>query len=648
MWYIVNENGDQSSPVVMTLVSPATNKLAQRHPIRSCSQVFLQPHIRIAPLIDIQRSVHRHSVALRALRLWTPFQVFRNYIEKLQMTTIITTYGPIVGFDDPLSAGQSDSCTNEQSGNNEAPVSKWLGIPYAQAGRWQRPRSPAPWVTPLQCTKFGPRFPQALNITDLIFSRKEGFIQSQLPPVESEELGFNLNVFAPTASQVTDELPVLVWIYGGSLEGGSSDSPIYDPTEWIRRELHEGRKFIVVTGNYRCGIFGFMACEDLVKEDPEGLAGNYGAYDCIAMLQWVQDNIRSFGGNPDNVTIFGESAGAFLVGALLVTQQKLFKQAILQSGAPETLTHRSIDCGSNREYFESLLQHFSIPHDLTSQERIKLLKEIPTSRMMEFISARGAVINDYGLTIEESRKSSIWAKPAIDLIKERKWNPHLKSIMMGHTKDEGSIFAFLFQTTTKEGYENVLKKRCPFSPQTKIDELYSLPENLETQAPLNTDWKNCVGSRLIADQLCESPLENLALAFDEVKHHQTGESCQLFFYQLNEKIPTIDRGSDWGAFHTSDIPLIFNIKTFWDSNSDQAKTSAVLGRMWVNFAQTGSPDSIWPQYAPSISPMKLFIKSGGKVIVDDMRTARTELQKNRIQFWIGQLPDIVKMKEIVH
>ncbi|EFP83441.2 uncharacterized protein PGTG_08627 [Puccinia graminis f. sp. tritici CRL 75-36-700-3] len=540
------------------------------------SQVFLRPVILVVPLINLQRSLLRNSVALYVLTLLTPIPALvpADFLdsEELQMAAIKTLYGPVAGFDDPFPTVQSDSCPHEQSDGGEAPVSKWLGIPYARAGRWQRPRSPTPWAAPLQCTKFGPRFPQALNLTDLIFSRKEGFNQNQHSPPESEELGFNLNVFAPKSSQVTGELPVLVWIYGGSLEGGSSDSAIYDPTEWIRRESHEGRNFIVVTGNYRCGIFGFMACQDLVEDDSEDLAGNYGqaqllqlygkdrsdielllkelmiALQCFnGWVSFVQDNIRAFGGNPDNVTIFGESAGAFLVGALLVTQQKLFKQAILQSGAPETLTHRSVDSSINREYFESLLQHFNIPHGLASEQRIKLLKEIPTSKIMEFVSARGAVVNDYGLTIEESVKSSIWTKPAIELIKERKWNPHLKSLLMGHTKDEGSIFAFFFQTTTKEGYEHVLRKRCPFSPQNKIEKLYPPPEDLETQTPLTTDWKNCAGSRLIADQLCESPMENLAMSFDEVKHHVTGEPCKLFFYQLNENLPSIDRGLDWGA-----------------------------------------------------------------------------------------------------
>lgn len=561
------------------------------------------------------------------------------------MTTAITTlFGPVVGFNDTSPALQGDCGTNEQPVGSESTVSKWLGIPYAQAGRWQRPRPPTPWVAPLKCTKFGPHFPYPTIITDLIFSRKENLIKKRHPSFESEELGFNLNVFSPSVSPASEALPVLVWIYGGSLEGGSSDSVIYDPTEWIRRESQEGRKFIVVTGNYRCGIFGFMACPDLVKSDPEGLAGNYGAYDCIAILQWVQENIRSFGGDPDNVTIFGESAGAFLIGALLVTQKKLFKQAILQSGAPDTLTHRDVDSDINLQYFQSLVEHFDIPHELTATQRIELLSGLPTLDIMEFVATRGSVVNDYGLTIENS-KSSIWPKSAIELIKERRWNPHLKSVMMGHTKDEGSIFSFFFQTQSKEGLEKVLAKRCPFSSRSKIEKLYPFPECKEAQSPMDLDWKNSSGSRLIADQLCESPMENLAQALDGVKHHATGEYCRLFFYELNENLPSIDLGSEWGSFHAIDLPLIFNVKTLWKPDSDQAKTSALMGRIWADFGKTGCPDPSWPEYLPSTSPMKLFIEKGGEMHVEDMGSFRTELQKRRIQFWIGQLPRIVRLKE---
>ncbi|MBW0505061.1 hypothetical protein O181_044776 [Austropuccinia psidii MF-1] len=557
------------------------------------------------------------------------------------MTIINTLSGPIVGFHDTFPTFQSpsfDMQSNNGQQGQELPVSKWLGIPYAQATRWRRPCAVPAWTAPLECTQFGPRFPQPTTIVDFLFNGKKGYVKR--PCFESEELGFNLNVFSPSNLENASQLPVLVWIYGGSLEGGSSDITLYDPTEWIRREARSGRNFIVVTGNYRCGIWGFMACQDLVETDPEGLAGNYGVYDCIAMLEWVQDNIKNFGGDPDNVTVFGESAGAFIVGALLVTQKKLFKRAILQSGAPECLTHRHVNSSLNKAYFQSLSEYFQLSKGLTSQRRIQYLKNLPTSTIMEFILARGSVINDYGLAIENSRlEISIWPKPIIQLIKEGKWNPHLESILMAHTRDEGSIFAFCFQTLSVQGYETVLK-RCPCTDRAKIDALY--PSSSDTLQPAaDVDWKNCAGSRLVADQVVESPIESLALAFEGVKHDQNGNTCKIFLCELNETIPAIDQGFDWGAFHTVDIPLIFNVKTLWEEESDQAKTSETIGRLWVNFSHTGCPDPMWPEYSAARAPMKCFIEKGGITHFKNVNEIRSDLEKQRIQFWIDELPKIV-------
>lgn len=134
-----------------------------------------------------------------------------------------------------------------------------------------------------------------------------------------------------------------VWIYGGSLTSGSGDRSIYDPTAWMRRDP-EHNPFILVTFNYRTGIFGFFSCSDLEATDPQGLSGNFGAYDTIAALSWVQDNIKSFGGDPENITVFGESAGAFLASNLLVCGRRLFSRAILQSAASSTMVRSLLGC----------------------------------------------------------------------------------------------------------------------------------------------------------------------------------------------------------------------------------------------------------------------------------------------------------------
>lgn len=175
--------------------------------------------------------------------------------------------------------------------------------------------------------------------------------------VAQSEDSHTVNVFVPDGTKAGDKLPVLVWIYGGSLNNGSADRFLYDPTEWIRRSAADGKRFIVVTGNHRVNVFGpfslaacpllldlilgfsigFFSSPALLAQDPSGLSGNYGLYDCVAQLEWVQRNIAAFGGDAGRVTAFGESAGAFIISHLLVSGRKLFQRAIMQSAAPETM-----------------------------------------------------------------------------------------------------------------------------------------------------------------------------------------------------------------------------------------------------------------------------------------------------------------------
>lgn len=144
-------------------------------------------------------------------------------------------------------------------------------------------------------------FPQPGSGLEGIYGGKEGVLLRSW--VKSSEDSFTLNVFG--TAEPGELLPVLFWIYGGSLNNGSADKFLYDPTEWLRRTATEGKKFIVVTGNYRTNVFGFASSEDLKAADPKGLSGNYGLYDCVSQLEWIQANIANFGGDSSNVTIFG-------------------------------------------------------------------------------------------------------------------------------------------------------------------------------------------------------------------------------------------------------------------------------------------------------------------------------------------------------
>jgi para-nitrobenzyl esterase len=198
----------------------------------------------------------------------------------------------------------------------------FLGIPFATPPigdlRWKAPQPPTPWSGVRDATSFAARCAQWPIWADYIF-------QDAGP---SEDCLY-LDVYAPAAVSSARPLPVMVWIHGGAYVAGGSSEPRYSNSPLVDRGV------VLVNINYRMGVFGFLASEDLRREGG-GAAGNYGLMDMVAALQWVRANIASFGGDPGNVTIFGESAGSFAVSTLMASPltRGLFQKAIGESGAP--------------------------------------------------------------------------------------------------------------------------------------------------------------------------------------------------------------------------------------------------------------------------------------------------------------------------
>lgn len=190
------------------------------------------------------------------------------------------------------------------------------------------------------------------------------------------EDAFTVNIFAPTGTYTS--LPVLFWVYGGNLNSGSSNFPIYDPSEFVRQQAQAGSPCIVVTGNYRVGILGWLSTEDLQKVNDH--PGNYGLYDVISMLEWIQNNISAFGGDPKNVTAFGESAGAYLLATLLHSGRYLFKKLILESGSHALMALRP---KATFPQYNTLLESLKINGDsLTYKERVDKLKSVPADLLI--------------------------------------------------------------------------------------------------------------------------------------------------------------------------------------------------------------------------------------------------------------------------
>ena len=185
------------------------------------------------------------------------------------------------------------------------------GVPYAQPPvgslRFARPQEHEPWEGPRDCTQFSPRCPQC-DLTAMDFYSKE-FYDEMVPPEDEDCL--YLNVWTPADAQPGSKLPVLFWIHGGAFMHGCGSEKEFDGEGMARKGV------ILVTVNYRVNVFGFFAHPDLEAETPERVSGNYGILDQIFALQWVRENIAAFGGDPEKVTIAGQSAGCMSVQALV-------------------------------------------------------------------------------------------------------------------------------------------------------------------------------------------------------------------------------------------------------------------------------------------------------------------------------------------
>ena len=199
-------------------------------------------------------------------------------------------------------------------------VRVFRGIPYAAPPvgdlRWREPQPAASWKGVRKALEFGPRCVQGPIFDDMVFRDQP-----------SEDCLY-LNVWTPARS-AAEKLPVMVWIHGGGFQAGSASEPRQDGARLARKGV------VVVSLNYRLGVFGFLAHPELTKESGRGASGNYGLLDQVAALRWVRDNVAAFGGDPGNVTIFGESAGSLAVSALMASPlaRGLFQRAIGESGA---------------------------------------------------------------------------------------------------------------------------------------------------------------------------------------------------------------------------------------------------------------------------------------------------------------------------
>ena len=285
------------------------------------------------------------------------------------------------------------------------------GIPFAAPptgnNRWRAPQPVAHWSGARPASEYGPRCTQG--------GPPRGPNTAASPPTSEDCL--YLNVWT-TAESANDRRPVMVWIYGGGFFGGAGSEPRYAGDGLAKKGA------VVVTLNYRLGALGFFAHPDLSSESGHKASGNYGMLDALAALRWVQQNIAGFGGDPDNVTVFGESAGANMTAALVGSPaaEGLFRRAIAQSGAWMGLGMAPMGTLANAEQAGTKAMADA------GMESIAALRAKPAQEVFTSIRGGNLVVDGYlipedlSLTFASGRQNSV-------------------DILVGSNQDEGTFFA---------------------------------------------------------------------------------------------------------------------------------------------------------------------------------------------------------------
>ena len=442
----------------------------------------------------------------------------------------------------------------------------FLGIPYAAQPigdlRWRPPQSAPAWSGVLSAKAYGPACPQAAS----------GWLPEMLGKTRmaTNEACLYLNVWTPHLASDAKS-PVLVWIHGGGNVEGSAEWPPLGET--LAR-----RGIVVVSINYRLGIFGFYATPQLSAESPEHRSGNYGQLDQLAALDWVQKNIARFGGDPHQVTVAGQSSGALdicnLIASPLATD--LFQRAILESGAcVDSIfpTEREIEA-ANADFAHQLGPH-NQPASLAQ------LRTLPAQQLLDAAAHNDTLdleptVDDHFLREQPAATFALGGQLPV-------------SILTGSTANEVSIFVSPIvggnssqRPQTVASYHQFLNRKFgPLAPQ--VFAAYPAMTDAEVPRVFNTMFSDFGFSARL-------------LAAETARIHQP---IYLYHFAYSGQGPF----AALGAFHAEE--LMFLSQRYWTSwvkSTDDARVSDALIGYWIHFIQTGNPNTAdlpaWPTYNP--------------------------------------------------
>jgi para-nitrobenzyl esterase len=441
----------------------------------------------------------------------------------------------------------------------EGKVRAFLGLPYAAPPvgqlRWKAPQPPTAWKGIRDATKYGARCEQWPIWADYLF-------QDSGP---SEDCLY-LNVYAPATATAKSHLPVMFWIHGGGYTAGSGSEPRYTSSALPCKGV------VLVTINYRLGVFGFFADQDLAREGNES-AGNYGLMDMVAALRWVKANIAAFGGDPDNVTIFGESAGSFAVSTLIASPaaQGLFQKAIGESGAAfgQALPMLPLAKQAPRDqaWANSLGAH-----------SLAQLRDLPADAVLEAARKRGVggflpLIDGQFVPEDVSTIYAAGRQAHVPLLAGWNRDERAGTLSKGMTAVKWKVYAAEHYGPRADAFLNAFPAASDEQAVQSADDF-------------TTDEFIALGTW----QWIEA-------------HSQTGQS-PVFRYRFElPATPSEMHPGGMYAFHSDDLEYVFStLDTRHGAQwrAEDRRLSEQMVSYWTNFARTGDPNGQglphWPRY----------------------------------------------------